>query len=122
MPGVGTFRLPPVDCGCARRKGVVVFLVCESLFSSFVLFMNQLSFGLPVTDRQTQRQAQSGGGGRERGIVEFFKDYKVRSTEGNDPPIGGGEKEKRRGAFASPFPFSSHVTVFHLIGGGDPNG
>lgn len=39
-----------------------------SLFSGFVLFMNQLSFGLPVSDRQTQRQAQSKRErGRERG-------------------------------------------------------
>lgn len=66
--------------------------MCESLCAGFVLLMNQLSFGLPVSDRQTQRQAQSKGekdgereglGGIWKGIVEL-EDYKFRGTEGNE--------------------------------------
>lgn len=110
-----------LGCVCVVYARILCVQVCFS--PSLVLLMNQLSFGFLVTDRQTQRQAQSwvGKGGWKGGSWSFWGTARSGALkEMNSLPNHGVGREEPLHHPVS-FLFASSA-MFHFIGGGESKG
>lgn len=72
------------DGPCLAAWGMWCKWICGQICVLALCFSRIRSFGLPVSDRQTQRQAQAWGGGGQEGERGELEDCKVRGAERNE--------------------------------------